>query len=283
MRDVWAGIVDAVPESAMLLGAVIERIASHDQTVWASMSLPESSHRRDSYLIRYGLPLAEIYGWPERNDPVLADALAAHFFWALSWRHLDNVLDASVVDQIEVGNLAVALSRASRLQCEVACRIGVAWSDDAAELLRVLCITAQNERRAPIPRESIWHRAAPFLIVPQTLLRLGAEREALYQAYINLDGLAHDIHDLLTDVRLGIRSLPASWFADLDPQLGFRRDIADAWFDKAAREVAAAAVDVERWMSGGHFPMLRFFLREADEFKQSLGPHSLPQYAQCRP
>jgi len=277
MEATWTRLVVQVPQSATLIASVADRVAGIDHRLWDWMAQSEHSYRRDNYLIRYGLPLAELYGWPDRNDPLLVEALSVHFFWALTWRHLDNIVDSHAVDPLEVGRLALALYRASRVHSEVALRFGIpSRSDEVAELILLLCTTAHSERIAPVRRTDIWRRAAPFLIVPRTLLGIGDEREQIYQAYINLDGLSHDIHDLLDDVSRGIKSLPSSWFAELDPQSAFRRGIVDAWFLKAAHEVAAALDQVERLMAGAPFRALRLLLQESEDLKQSLGPSSRP-------
>lgn len=276
MRELWGRLTEEIPDAEALVMATVKQIVKLDADAWLEMSLPKNEYRRDSYLIRYGLPLAELSGWPQKKDSILAEALAVHFFWAVSWRHLDNVLDSNVVDQAEVGKLAVALCRAMKAQTEIEQHFESAPSHEVGNLLQLLCATAKEERRAPIALQNIWHRAAPFLVVPRTLLKLPPEFEDIYKAYINVDGLAHDIHDLMTDQKLGIQSLPISWFEALDADFAFRRDVVNAWFDKAERELENAIELLRQHPSVNCLRVLSFFIREADGIKASLGKYSLP-------
>lgn len=275
MRELWGRLTKEVPDAEALLMATVKQIVKLDADAWLEMSLPENEYRRDNYLIRYGLPLAELFGWPQNNS-TLAEGLAVHFFWAVSWRHLDNVLDSNVVDQAEVGKIAVALCRAMKAQTESERHLGIAPSHEVSNLLQLLCATAKEERRAPIALQNIWQRAAPFLVVPRTLLRLSPELEDIYKAYINVDGLAHDIHDLMSDQKLGIQSLPISWFEALDADFAFRRDVVNAWFDKAEHELENAIEHLRQQPSVNCLRVLSFFIREAEEIKASLGAYSLP-------
>ena len=275
--DIWAEISAIMPHAPHLVESVAARIAFYDSSVWNSMNLVDNLSRRDSYLIRFTLPLAELHGWPTREDSTLTDALAAHFFWALCWRHLDNVFDANSIDQEDVGNLAAVICRATRVHVTVGRIVQREWSDEIISLIQTLSETAMRERISPVPRNLIWQRATPFLIVPKTLLGLSRDQLSIYKSYINLSGLGHDVHDLMNDVRLGIASLPASWFSELDPQLSFRRDVVNAWFDKAIIELLAAESDLSMKIVGHEYKILSFFLSEAEQLRESLGSHSLPR------
>ena len=275
-KDLWKKLVSEIPDAEMLVVSTVKQIVKHDADAWSEMSLSENEYRRDSYLIRYGLPLAELAGWPKRNDPIVAEALAVNFFWAECWRRLDNVLDTNTVDQDEVGKLAVAICRATKIHFNVANCLDIESFQEMQDSLQLVCAIAKKERRAPIEREDIWLRATPFLIVPRTLLRLSPEHEDIYKAYINVNGLAHDIHDLMSDHKLGIQSLPVSWFGALDTDMAFRRDVVNAWFDKAEQELGSAIEHIKRLFSVKELRVLSFFIREADERKASLGKYSLP-------
>jgi hypothetical protein len=275
-KNLWKRLVSEIPEAETLVVSTAEQIVKHDADAWSEMSLPENEYRRDSYLIRYGLPLAELAGWPKRKDALVAEALAVNFFWAECWRRLDNVLDSNIVDQVEIGELAVAVCRATKIHIDVAQHLDIASFHEVLDSLRLVCAIAKEERRAPIEREDIWQRATPFLIVPRTLLRLSTEHEDIYKAYINVNGLAHDIHDLITDHKLGIQSLPVSWFGALDTDMAFRREVVNAWFDKAEQELGNAIEHIRRFSSVKELRVLSFFICEADERKASLGKYSLP-------
>jgi hypothetical protein len=252
--DVWSEIEQRVPHAEALIQATCDRIHSFDVGLWESMQLPSNQARCDSYLVRYGLPVAELAGWPAQVNDVLVDALAAHFFWSMCWRKMDDVLDAPQ----PAADATAAI-------------VG---------LLESLCHTADEERRQTVPKDQIWRRATPFLVAGRTLLKLGDQQDAIYRAYINVDGLSHDIHDLLGDVRLGIRSLPSRWFDELDSDRAFRRDIVEQWFLRSRAELHGAVADLRCLAAVGQYPVMDVLVHRYSEIAESLGPHSRSKIAE---
>jgi hypothetical protein len=241
---------------------------------WKDMGSDAHAYRRDNYLIRHGLSLAELTGWPTEPRPKLVKGLAVHFWWAWAWRHLDNVLDREPNMSYNVGEAAVAICRAARLQQELCWGKRDTWTFQANLLLLLLCSVATEEHCSPLGRNEIWKRASPFFIVPRTFFCLDKRSEERYQAYINAEGLAHDIHDVLADVRLGIRSLPSSWFAEIDPNQGFRRDVVSEWFDRAERELAEVIREARALSVSRELRIVNFMINEPEELRKSLGPYS---------
>lgn len=280
IEEVWHVIEQRVPRADGFIQAVCDRIRLFDGELWAVMQEPSNQARRDSYLVRYGLPVAEFAGWPGQVTDVLVDALAAHFFWSMCWRKMDDVLDVPQPAADAIAAMATAVCRASRVHTLVCERHGLPWEDNVVGLLESLCATAAAERRECVPRDQIWRRATPFLIVGRTMLRLGDEQDAAFRAYINVDGLSHDIHDLLGDVRLGIRSLPSIWFDELDHDRAFRRDIVDRWFIRGCSELHGAIADLRRLAAVGRYPVLDVLVQRHSEAAESLGPHSRPKSAE---
>lgn len=277
IEEVWREIERRVPHADGFIQLVCDRIRLFDGELWAMMQEPSNWARRDSYLVRYGLPVAELAGWPNQVADVLVDALAAHFFWSMCWRKMDDVLDAPQPAADAVAAMTAAVCQASRVHTLVCERHGLPWADSIVGLLASLCATAAAERRECVPRDQIWRRATPFLIAGRTLLKLGDEQDAVFRAYINVDGLSHDIHDLLGDIRLGIRSLPSRWFDELDHDRAFRRDIVDQWFVRGRSELHGAIDDLRKLAAVGRYPVLDVLVQRHSEVAESLGPHSRPR------
>lgn len=245
LADTWRDICRVEPRCAVLIESVVAQLAIQDASGWHEIRLCEHNFPPDYYLIRHGLPLAELAGWPIVSPPHLIDGLALHFWWECCWRHLDNLLDVDGPSQGLVATAAIATLRAGRLHQKFCGSAGISWSDEASSLLDLVCRTAVQERLQPIPRDEIWKRAAPFFIVPRTIFRFDEYTEKGYQAYINARGLAHDIDDLLSDLSTGIHSLPSSWLHEISDERTFRRDVIARWF-KRAREELDEAIRIAR-------------------------------------
>lgn len=277
IADIWEEILTILPSAEDVICSVAERISSFDSRVWQAMSTERHIGRRDNYLIRFTLPLVEINGWNSSNQSTVIDALAAHFFWAICWRQLDNVLDQNSIDHGSIGDLAVAMFRAANAHRAACVVFDQEQSDEIIALIHTLSETAALERVTPVPRDLIWKRATPFLVVPKTLMRFNEGQLSIYKSYINLNGLGHDIHDFLNDIRLGIASLPLSWYSEIDPEMNFRRDIVNAWYAKAHKELLEAELDFGDRIQGREYTLLSYFLHEAEQLRESLGAHSLPR------
>ena len=65
---------------------------------------------------------------------------------------------------------------------------------------------SEQSRADRFSRTTFWRRAAPFLIVPESVLTLNVRRIAAFRTYLTLLGVAHDVFDILSDVKGGIRS-----------------------------------------------------------------------------
>jgi hypothetical protein len=271
----WAKICTVQPSSGALMEALAIQLEADDPEAWRTAGLSENRGRRDSYLLRFGMPLAELTGWPQVIHPQLIDGLALHFWWGDCWRRLDDLLDEVPVTPFKISSAAHAIMRATRLHQKHSCKTGAKWSDEASNLIQLLCATALEEKQHPISRDQIWRRATPFLIIPRTVFELSAEIELAYCSYINAYGLVHDIHDVLSDIKLGIRSLPDAWFSEISVDRTFKRDVVIGWFDKVAIELGEAVAAAQLTLRSKD-SIMRVFLDELDDHCASLGPYSSP-------
>src|SRR5207249_10695081 len=80
-------------------------------------------------------------------------------------------------------------------------------------------MTAQAvaERTVAIEMSEIWKRCSVFLFAAETMSHLSSNSIDLYKCYLNYNGLAHDTHDLLSDLSDGVESLPARWMREASP------------------------------------------------------------------
>jgi hypothetical protein len=255
------------------MNAVVAHLITQDAAGWQKLNQRQHNFPPDYYLIRHGLPLAELSGWPSTLHPHLIEGLALHFWWECCWRHLDNLLDADTSMQDVVSAAATSVLRAARLH-EGFCRTsGIQWAAEATALIELVCITASQERRHPIPRDEIWKRAAPFYIVPRTVFRFSEDAESAYRAYINARGLAHDIDDLFSDIKAGIQSLPSSWLAEAIDNRSFRRDSLAHWFERAHVELEDA-IRIVRGAVPNTSRITVLLTDELEEFCQTLTPRT---------
>jgi hypothetical protein len=240
LAEIWSEICRVEPRAATLMNAVVDRLITQDVAGWEEINQGQHNFPADYYLIRHGLPLAELSGWPSVLHPDLIDGLALHFWWGCCWRHLDNLLDTDVSTQDAVSVAATSILRAARFHQSFCCATGAKWADEAIVLINLVCATASREREQPIPRDEIWKRAAPFYIVPRTVFQFDENTELAYRAYINARGLAHDIDDLFSDIKAGIHSLPSSWLTEAIDSRSFRRETVAHWFERAYVELEDA-------------------------------------------
>jgi hypothetical protein len=240
--------------------------------MWLEMGASIQVERRDHYLLRYTVPLAEIAGWPRFKGDSLFEALAVHWMFAVSWRRLDNVLDAPGIDPDGIAQLSIDLFRTAQVYQSLITKIGDSGSFVPLEMILLMSRASAEERTAALPSERIWERAAPFLIVPRSVLRLTPLQEAAYCDYLCADGLAHDIHDLADDLARGIFSLPASWLHEIDPQMAFRREVLENWSRRAAHELTVAVDRAREHDPDRRYRCLGFWLDVASAAAAELSP-----------
>lgn len=281
LEELWAQITSVRPQVVELLSGVIGHLRVESPNTWAELEVAEARLRRDSYLLRFALPLAELSGWPTQVDLKLVDALSAHLLWCLTWRRIDDLVDLppqtrSNTDQ--VGEMAVMVARAAALHQRIASRHQLSIPDDLEGLLRLTCQVAAGERYAPVALDHIWERASPFIIAPRYLLELSAEKERVYCSYLNLVGLLHDAHDVARDLEAGLCTLPTQWLREIDGTRAFRPEVLQRWFTRIASELKHAIDEVRDGCVGQDWPVLNVLIAEADEYQRETEAGGLTAY-----
>lgn len=281
LEELWGKLTRVRPQVVKLLSAVIERLRVESPRTWDELEMPDAGLRRDSYLLRFALPLAELSGWPTQVDLKLPDALAAHLLWCLTWRRIDDLVDEppqTRANTHQVAEMAVMVARAAALHQRVASRYQLCALEEAEGLLRLTCQVAAGERSAPVPLDHIWERASPFLIAPRYLLELTAEKERVYCSYLNLVGLLHDAHDVARDLEAGLCTLPAQWLSEIDGKRVFRPEVLQRWFTRIATELKHAIDEVRGGCVGQDWPFLNVLIAEADEYRRETEAGGLTVY-----
>jgi len=87
---------------------------------------------------------------------------------------------------------------------------------------------------------------------------------------INADGLANDINDVVKDAREGILSLPLQWLAQIDGHASFRRDVIDAFFEKAAQELRQSVSRAECLNSELRSPVIDILIKDIRDLAEEL-------------
>lgn len=264
----WLECLAKAPAVLALREKVRSQVCAISPDYWLGMDAPDQRFRRDGYFLRYSVPLAELYGWPQRRGSKLDRGLACHLLWAFAWRALDDVLDSERTDHGAVERAAVAVLRAGHALATCTKRHSPQGQFISEEMLSLLCRTAAAERRRPVPIRNIWRRAAPFLVAPISLLCLEEHSLNAYKELINLDGLVHDAHDVLHDSRAGIASVPLKWFSDVDSYAPFRADVISNWAHRASIEIGRQLRRVRTHFPVGRFPCTDLVIKEAETVRQ---------------
>jgi len=273
LRDLWIQIERACPESPALLQETLEQLGALCPDTAAELRGFAERSRRDAYLLRFVLPVAELAGWPSSPPPELARVLTLQLLWAMVWRRLDDVMDlvhgSPSGHDLRVGELVRSLIRALRVH-GLLYPLEADRAERVAELTLETCSAARQERFTPIPYDAIWRRAGPFLIVPETALKLAPEKLAVYRELINLQGLVHDIHDFFDDLRNGTFTLPGSWLDAVEPARIARPDVLQRWFARASEELALAIEACRAAIGSRELRASRVLLVEACEVQAEL-------------
>lgn len=234
----------ARPESAELVQHVLNEVGRFDPELATELQGATCVHLRDAYLLRFVLPVAELAGWPERNADILHEALAVHLLWCLYWRSLDTLLDNGARDDRLIEDFIQVAIRTVRCDTQLRCTYGLATDQSLAPAWEP-CIVFRAEQSGSLQQDDVWRRAAPFLIVPESVLTLNVRRIAAFRTYLTLLGVAHDVFDILSDVKGGIRSAPLRWLAEIDPDLQLQPRHLGAYYRRAAAELTSLVAAVE--------------------------------------
>jgi hypothetical protein len=231
----------------------------------------DRARRRDTYLVRFVAPIAELAGWPEHPPPRLTEYLEVHLRLAGVWRTLDDLLDSAPGDD-HLPELARRSVASSARAATAMTRLGLPL-ESLEEAIALTCATRKDECREVLTLGRIPERAAPFLVIPRALL---APRSfSAWEAYVAAIGLLHDVHDVARDLEQGIRTLPTTWLAEVSAAREFRPDVLATWWARCANELTAAIELVPRDIAG---PITNLLLDEAlvyaAELRQPAAPNT---------
>lgn len=211
----------------------------------------------EAYSLRYVLPLYELAKSPHTD---LSDILAVQLLSCVSWRHFDDCLDAH--------GSTIAATLASSLSClrlyEYAQRLTSGSIRGTLERhYAVMAEQAITERTKPVELHDIWKRCSIFMFSPEAIARLHNERVEVFRCYINYSGIAHDIHDFMSDAAEGVKSLPVSWMGEVNPDGVFSVSTVKCLYEKLRGRVAPLEQQAEELQIPRCFPLINHLWMES--------------------
>lgn len=264
--DVWNKIEQSANGSRELCLKIAREIEQVSPDTWKTMCDESQLARRDSYLIRHCLPLAELSALAECE---IIHALAQNFLWQVAWRQIDDAIDAPRATPEMISRAIVSVADAAMAH---GARYGKGDHANMRELLSRSIDVSVAEKSQGISIEDTWARAAPFLIVPNSCLELSRESISTYKAFIAADGLAHDIHDLASDLELHIRSLPVRWLEEIDSNRTFLPATIDKWHARCAAELRNAISKVREFDADRKYIVMAILLDDLEALADDLAP-----------
>jgi hypothetical protein len=236
------------------IGRVLQRVgvavSEFDKTQigdWANQGL---SPKIEAYTLRYVLPLYELLR-PLRVDTT--DALVVQLFACVSWRHFDNAID----EHCSPTAAALASLRSCLRLQEYSQRLGPDSMRIALERhYEVMAEQAVIERKQAIALTDIWKRCSLLFFAGESIAQLSSDRTEVFRTYINYGGIAHDMHDLMSDAADGVKSLPVAWMNEVNPEGVFSVSAAKALFDKARHQAASLEHHAIEMQIETRFPLI---------------------------
>lgn len=257
----------ASPATQALAGEIASTLSSVVPEAWKQIS--RQRQRRDSYFFRLVVPLAELFGWPKTHSPSFAVELSSHFLWCFAWRAFDDAVDIPDRTCSDLAQLMVSHSDAVLLTSRCIPKLTASFTKGMASFQRMSCEATLQERKRGLKVDEAWKRCSHCFIVPTLLWRMSRSKIAIFKSFINVIGLTHDIHDLLSDVRLGINTPPVRWLAEIDSDFPFRPQMTKPWFQRAHKELSYTIRECGRNIKS-EAPVIQLHLNEADEIAREL-------------
>jgi|GEM_PF-2617279 len=260
--SVRSRLVAIDPTFEDVLKSTLDRIDAFDPTIalfWETAGVRE---KVDTYCLRYVAVLYELYVKEEKELSRLPDVLAVQLLCCITWRLFDNCLDGHTEKSKAYFDSLVSFTHLYRFS--ESC-MGTSPHAPLERHYRAMTNAAWQELEAPLPLSRIWERCAIFLFAIETVATLNPDSVTLYKDYINYSGLAHDAHDLYSDLASGIKSLPAHWIRELDEDRVFSERSVGRLYDRIRSEVT----DLEQHFSSSDFeksyPMQYSLLHDSRE------------------
>lgn len=223
------------PELAEFLRATLQRLEEFDPSIEHFWRTAGIDAKIETYLLRYVAVLYEMCAVEGKNPALTIEALAVQLLSCAFWRLFDNCVD----QHTELAHAHCdSLISYSHLQSFTQ-SAGYTQANTALERhLRCMTAASHEEATAPLPFDRIWERCSVFVFAAETIANLSPVSISHFKDYINYSGLAHDAHDLYSDLKSGTKSLPVSWIQDLDEDQVFSELSVERLYNRIRHEVS---------------------------------------------
>jgi len=248
-------IIDpSIVEALRRVGVALSNFETSLPAEWSAQGLWP---KIEAYSLRYVLPLYELAKSPQTD---LTDILVVQLLSCVSWRHFDDCLDAH--------GSTITTSLASSLSClrlhEYAQRLTSGSIRGTIERhYAVMAEQANTERTKPVELRDIWKRCSIFMFSPEAIAKLPDESVEVFRCYINYSGIAHDIHDFMSDAAEGVKSLPLSWMSEVNPDGVFSVSTVKSLYEKLRQRVAPLEQQAEGLQISRCFPLINHLWMES--------------------
>jgi hypothetical protein len=219
-----------------------------DQGLWPKI---------EAYSLRYVLPVYELAA---RAQTDLTEILVAQLLTCVAWRHFDDCLDShgSIIE----ASLASSLS-CLRLHDYAQSHSSSSIRESLGRHYAVMADQAMIERTRAIELNEIWKRCSILMFPLETMANLVDERVRLLRCYINYAGIAHDVHDFISDAAKGVHSLPVAWMNEVNPDGVFSVRAVKELYVKLSQHVAALEQEAKELEISQHFPIMSHLWMES--------------------
>lgn len=250
------GAVD--PLVPAVLKAVESEVRRFDGNIFLNWEQQEIAQRVQTYVLRYVLPLYEL-ARVERSH-LLVEGSVIQLLSCVLWRHFDNVLDHHrdlAMTSRHLVHAAGDLCSYSLLYANRDVRRDVAAHCD------VMVASANCERESPLCLSDIWMRCSIFLLAAQDVLGLSTAAISLMKQYINYTGVAHDAHDLISDIERRVLSLPYMWLLESDRDQVLNVRSVKALYSRLQLEVEPLEREFQRLRVAEQYPIMWDLISES--------------------
>lgn len=214
----------------------------------------------DTYLLRYIVPFYDLFKTSEKKIDI--EPLIVQLLSCVTWRTFDNCVDSHIA--IEKGHQTSLMATLYLFDYtkRISNRNIFPILEHHFKLMNKQSII---EKKLPIKLENTWKRCSIFLFAVEEIAHLNKESIEIYKQYINYTGLAHDVHDFISDVNGGIISLPVFWMKQINPDSVFSVNRVRLLYERVREEVEPIENMFDRINVANKFPLLNHFLKESRE------------------
>lgn len=198
---------------ALHLRRVVKALYAFDQGIAEELHLDTPTSRKLQSIVRYCIPLFEMYRTIDRAepDPVW---LAAMYLWQEAWRPLDNLLDNDRPFLANFREYNVSILRAWTFHTKISPN-----SHLMEQFLKCLndTLDAEDNHEERINPSLIFQRVRLYEVIFDNLPKLSSKTKAHFRTYINTIGIGHDFGDVVTDIKEGTATFATAALKSIDP------------------------------------------------------------------